>query len=172
MSVLPPNLRRLHFSKSSRNRQKQSPLCLKHLNGMQKRAVLSLVVLTNQLKQKKQRYDEGGMSITRKRNKRIVFYLDDAELALLDEKMAAAKIGNREAYLRKMSLDGYIVRIDFSDVREMVRLLRNATNNLNQVARRANETRSIYASDITDLQDNYEKLWQSAEVILNKLAKM
>ena len=112
------------------------------------------------------------MAITRKRNNRIVFYLDDAELALLDEKMTAAKIGNREAYLRKMSLDGYVVRIDFSDVREMVRLLRNATNNLNQVARRANETRSIYASDITDLQDNYEKLWQSAESIMKKLAKM
>ena len=86
--------------------------------------------------------------------------------------MTLAGIGNREAYLRKMTLDGYVVRIDFSDVREMVRLLRNATNNLNQVAKRANETRSIYSSDIKDLQDNYEKLWQSAEVIMNKLAKM
>ena len=110
--------------------------------------------------------------INRTRKNRVVFYLDDTELALLNEKMTAAKIGNREAYLRKMSLDGYVVRIDFSDVREMVRLLGNATNNLNQVAKRANETRSIYESDIKDLQDNYEKLWQSAESIMKKLAKM
>ena len=95
-----------------------------------------------------------------------------AERDLITEKMVAARIGNREAYLRKMACDGYIVRIDFSDVREMVRLLRNATNNLNQVAKRANETRSIYASDIKDLQDNYERLWQSAESIMKKLAKM
>ena len=86
--------------------------------------------------------------------------------------MTAAGISNREAYLRKMVLDGYVVRVDFSDVRELSRLLRNATNNLNQVAKRANETRSIYAADIADLQDNYEKLWQSAEGIMNKLAKM
>lgn len=86
--------------------------------------------------------------------------------------MSVSGIRNRGAYIRKMILDGYVVRIDFSDVREMVRLLRNATNNLNQVAKRANETRSVYADDIADLQDNYEKLWQSAEGIMAKLAKI
>jgi hypothetical protein len=91
---------------------------------------------------------------------------------LIDEKMAVAGINNRGAYIRKMICDGYIVRMDFSDVREMVRLLRNATNNLNQVAKRTNETHSIFAADIKDLQDNYEKLWQSAESILKKLARM
>jgi hypothetical protein len=56
--------------------------------------------------------------------------------------MSAAGIRNREAYIRKMILDGYIVRLDLSDVRKMVKLLSNATSNLNQIARRANETRS------------------------------
>jgi len=92
--------------------------------------------------------------------------------ALLNKKMREAGISNRGAYIRKMILDGYVIKVDFSDVREMVRLLRNATNNLNQMARRSNETRSIYASDIQDLQDNYEKLWQSAESIMKKLSKM
>ena len=91
---------------------------------------------------------------------------------MISEKMTAAGIRNREAYMRKMILDGYIVRLDFSDVRELSRLLRNATNNLNQVAKRANETHSIYAADIKDLQDNYEKLWVSAESIMKKLANM
>jgi len=86
--------------------------------------------------------------------------------------MQEAGISNRGAYIRKMALDGYVIRVDFSEVRELLRLLRNATNNLNQVAKRANETRSIYAADIQDLQDNYELLWQSAEGIMKKLAKM
>ena len=108
----------------------------------------------------------------RKRNVRIVFYVDEKEAALVKEKMALANIRNREAYIRKMILDGYIVRLDLSDVRKMVQLLSNATNNLNQIAKRANETRSIYESDITDLQGNYEKLWEQAEAILRGLAKM
>jgi len=86
--------------------------------------------------------------------------------------MAAAGIGNREAYIRKMVLDGYIVRLDLSDVRKMVQLLSNATSNLNQIAKRANETRSIYESDINDLQAHYEELWVQAESILRGLAKI
>jgi hypothetical protein len=86
--------------------------------------------------------------------------------------MAAAGIRNREAYLRKMVLDGYIVRLDLTEVREMVRLLSNATNNLNQIAKRANETRSVYESDIRDLRAHYERLWKQAEAILRSLAKI
>ena len=47
-----------------------------------------------------------------------------------------------------------------------------ATSNLNQIARRANETRSIYESDVRDLQAHYEKLWEQAEAILRGLAKV
>lgn len=86
--------------------------------------------------------------------------------------MALAGIRNREAYIRKMILDGYIVRLDLGDVRKMVQLLSNATSNLNQIAKRANETRSIYESDIKDIQAHYEKLWEQADAILRGLAKI
>ena len=109
---------------------------------------------------------------SRSRSIQHKFRVTEKENNLIVEKMAAAGIRNKESYLRKMALDGYVVRIDFSDVRELSRLLRNATNNLNQVAKRANETHSIYASDIRDLQDNYEKLWVSAEGIMKKLANL
>ena len=108
----------------------------------------------------------------RKRNIIAKFRVTEEENAHITAKMAAAKIRNKEAYLRKMALDGYVLHLDFADVRELSNLLRNATNNLNQVARRANETRNIYASDIKDLQDNYDKLWEQAEAIMRKLAKL
>ena len=109
---------------------------------------------------------------TRKRPIRVVFRLAEDETVLLEQKMAAAGIQNREAYIRKMILDGYIVRLDLSDVRKMVQLLSNATSNLNQIAKRANETRSIFGSDIRDLQANYEKLWEQAKAILQGLSKI
>ena len=100
------------------------------------------------------------------------FRVTEAERDLITEKMAAANIRSKEAYFRKMALDGYVVRLDLSDVRKMVFLLQNATNNLNQIAKRANETRNIYESDIKDLQDSYDRLWDSAESILRSLANM
>ena len=69
-----------------------------------------------------------------------------------------------------MAIDGYCVKLDLSDVNEMVRLLRYAGNNLNQYAKKANETGSIYADDIRDLQERLEELWEMAKAILARLA--
>ena len=91
---------------------------------------------------------------------------------MIAEKMTAAGIRNREAYLRKMSLDGYVLRLDLSAVKEMTRLLANATNNMNQIAKRTNETRSIYESDIRDLQAHYDSIWGQADAILKSLASI
>ena len=107
-----------------------------------------------------------------KRSILLNFRVSEQERDLIKEKMATAGIINKEAYLRKMALDGYIIRLDLSNVREMVRLLSNATNNLNQIAKRANETRSVYKSDVQDLQAHYEQLWEQAEAILRSLANI
>ena len=107
-----------------------------------------------------------------KRNKQQIFRVDEEELALIKEKMATANIINKEAYFRKMVLDGYVLRLDFSDVREMARLLSNATNNLNQIARRVNSDGSIYAQDVQKIQADYELLWEQVGMILRKMAKI
>lgn len=109
---------------------------------------------------------------TRKRPVRIVFYVTEDEQAMIEANMQRAGIQNREAYLRKMAIDGHVLVLDLSDVSKMVSLLRNATSNLNQVARRANETRSIYESDIRDLQAAYDRLWEQASGILSGLARL
>ena len=98
--------------------------------------------------------------------------MTEGERDLIAEKMAAAGIRNKEAYLRKMTLDGYVVRLNLADVREMTRLLANATSNMNQIAKRVNETRSIHESDIKDLQAQYNRLWEQADAILRSLANI
>ena len=108
----------------------------------------------------------------RSRDIRIVFCVSETERDLINEKMELAGIRNREAYLRKMTLDGYIIKLDLSSVNELVKLLRNATNNLNQIARRANETNNIYRDDIKDLQEHYNGLWKQADDIMKKLAEI
>lgn len=100
------------------------------------------------------------MILVQKRNRNILlnFRVTETERDLIPDKMTASGIRSKEAYLRKMALDGFVVRLDLEDVRKMVFLLQNATNNLNQIAKRANETRSVYESDIQDLQAHYERL--------------
>ena len=73
-------------------------------------------------------------------------------------------------YLRKMAIDGYVINLDTSDIKEVVRLLRICSNNLNQYARRANEGDSIYQGEIRDLQVQLEKIWQTASGTMEALA--
>ena len=86
--------------------------------------------------------------------------------------MKLTGIKNREAFLRKMALDGYILSIDLSDLQKMIGLLGNAANNLNQIAKRVNISQSIYKDDIKDLQENYNKLLETSKTISDRLLKI
>lgn len=88
----------------------------------------------------------------------------------LHQRMDEAGVKNCSAFIRKMALDGYIVKLDMDDIREMIRLLRNATNNLNQIAKKANSGDGIYGADIADMQAKQDEIWESAKEILARLA--
>jgi len=96
----------------------------------------------------------------------------DEERKMIESRMAQAGVKNMRAYLIKMALDGQIVRLELDSVKEMVRLLSNATNNINQIAKRANETGNIYAADIDELRLRYDGLWGQAKTIMRKLIEM
>lgn len=85
-------------------------------------------------------------------------------------KMEDAGILNMSAYVRKMVLDGICVKLDLTDVRQLVVLLQRCSNNLNQYAKRANETGSIYAADIEDLQNRLDEIWELSRQSLAHLA--
>ena len=88
----------------------------------------------------------------------------------LRQRMDEAGVKNCSAFIRKMSLDGYIVKLDMDDIHEMIRLLRNATNNLNQIAKKANSGDGIYGADIADMQAKQDEIWEAAKEILARLA--
>ena len=106
----------------------------------------------------------------KERNQEIHVLFLPEEMERLKQKMAEVGMFNRSAYVRKMALDGYCVNLDLSDMREMVSLLRRCSNNLNQYAKRANETGSIYAEDILDLQKRQQEIWEMTKEILARLA--
>ena len=108
----------------------------------------------------------------RKRNIVIRFRVTPEEREMIESKMAQFGTTNMAAYLRKISIDGYVVRLDLPELREMVSLLRRSSNNLNQIAKRVNETSRIYDADIDCLKANQEKIWSAANGILTRLASI
>ena len=101
---------------------------------------------------------------------RIFVKVTPEEKEKIRQRMDEAGVKNCSAFIRKMSLDGYIVKLDMDDIHEMIRLLRNATNNLNQIAKKANSGDGIYGADIADMQAKQDEIWEAAKEILARLA--
>ena len=99
----------------------------------------------------------------------LYFKVSPEEKELIDKKMAQLGIHNQRAYLRKMAVDGYAVQVDMSDFNALVSLLRNCSNNLNQIAKRVNSTGNLYEEDVADLQERYGELWGAVSTVLRKL---
>lgn len=101
-----------------------------------------------------------------KKTVRVEFVMSEQDAELVKGRMAELGITNLSAYLRKMAVDGYIIHLDMGDIQEMVRLLRICSNNLNQYAKRANETGSVYAADVEDLRTRLDGLWDGMDKLL------
>ena len=99
-----------------------------------------------------------------------MFWVTPHEQDMIRQKIAHLGTSNLSAYLRKMAIDGLIVKLDMPELREMISLLRRSSNNLNQIAKRMNETGRVYDTDIREVLENQERLWEMANAILVKLA--
>lgn len=98
----------------------------------------------------------------------LYFKVSQEEKELIEKKMVQLGIHNQRAYLRKMAVDGYAVRVDMSDFKALVSLLRNCSNNLNQIAKRVNSTGNLYEEDVADLKARYGELWGAFGSLLSK----
>ena len=108
--------------------------------------------------------------MARNRNVQIIFWVSEAEKSMIEEKMAQAGMRNLSAFLRRIAIDGMIVRLELPELKEMVSLLRYTSNNINQIARRMNESGRVYGTDLEQVVQNQEQLWNMANGILVKLA--
>ena len=84
--------------------------------------------------------------------------------------MREAGTTNMGAYLRKMALDGYILRLDLPELKEMLSQLRFMGNNVNQIAKRANEVGVIDEMDIRGVSKRQERMLEQMARLLEKLS--
>ena len=107
-----------------------------------------------------------------RRNIRISVRLTEEVHRLLKEKMERIGVTNQEAFLRKMALDGLVIKLDLPELKEMLSLLRYTSNNINQIAKRLNESGRAYETDFADIMEKQEQLWGLANEILIKLSAL
>lgn len=104
--------------------------------------------------------------------RRIDLRISEQEYELILQKMKQSKSTNLSAYMIKMAIDGMVINLNMSELKEVASLLRYNGNNINQIAKRLNESKSVYASDIEDIKEKQEQISDMVKKIFFKLSKL
>ena len=108
----------------------------------------------------------------RKRPIQVKFFVDEKEQALIKKKMELAGIENMSAYIRKMVIDGYVVKLDMPELRDLTLRMKSISNSENQIAKRVNSTGNLYEADIEEIKKNQEEIYEGIRKILTSLSKI
>ena len=85
--------------------------------------------------------------------------LNEQELNLIQHKMRQLGTHNFGAYARKMLIDGYIIKVNYTEQKKLAAAVSRIASNINQICRRINQTGRFYAADIAELKARQEEIW-------------
>ena len=102
----------------------------------------------------------------------VTVRLTDSEMEDLEERMKNTGIISRSAFLRKMALDGYILKMDLPEIKEMIKLLRSSSNNMNQIAKKANAMGTVFEEDLKEIKSMQDDIWKVMNKILKRLGQL
>ncbi len=108
------------------------------------------------------------MSENRSRQHKFTLYLSDDEHRILCAKFEISGMQSKSSFLRQLIIAGFVYDVDYSYLREYNYLLGKISTNLNQIAKRINESRSIYKTDMDEIKGEMEKLWKVQKAMLKK----
>lgn len=107
-----------------------------------------------------------------KKKRRLELRLSDEEYDLIHRQMALCGIDNMSAFIRKMAIDGMVIKLDMPEIQELLRQLRRANANINQIAKRLHETGRIYDTDLEEILDYQREISKALNEILAGLSSL
>ena len=96
----------------------------------------------------------------RTRPARIEFRVTEQERQRIQKKMEQLGTKNMGAYLRKMAIDGYIIKMDYTEQKKLAAAISRVAGNINQICRRINQTGHFYEDDIVELKAKQCEIWE------------
>ena len=98
--------------------------------------------------------------------------LTEEELQMIHKRMAQMGTTNREAYMRKMAIDGYVIRLELPEFKEYVAMQRVYSKRFNEIAKRVNETGRLYPEDVAEMKEMISKSTAQMDLVLAEVNKL
>lgn len=99
----------------------------------------------------------------------MVVDVTQEEKEIIQTKMLQLGTGNFGAYARKMLIDGYVIKKDYNEIKKLTAELGKIGSNINQLAKRANESRNVSADEIRNILVKQFEIERLVKASLSKL---
>ena len=86
--------------------------------------------------------------------------LNEQELNLIQHKMRQLRTHNFGAYACKMLIDGYIIKVDYTEQKKLAAAVNKIATNINHVCRCINNTGHVYDADVAELKERMADVWK------------
>ncbi len=103
---------------------------------------------------------------------RIQFHVNQEELDIIEQKRTASRVTGREAFMRKLVLEGRVLVLDVPEIRQMSALMGRCTGSLNQIAKRVNSTSRLYSGELSETKAALEQLTEEMRKVYQQLTKI
>lgn len=107
-----------------------------------------------------------------KRTRSVQVRLTQEEYDFLERKFQLSGYKSKSEFMRIAFFETLIVKFSTEDMQELLRLIRNISNNINQIAVRVNSTDKVYIDDMEQIKDGVEKIWQQLRFFRSQLQQL
>ena len=95
--------------------------------------------------------------------------MSQEELEAIEQKRAESRMTGREAFMRKLVMEGRVLVLDAPEFRQFSALLGRCAGSLNQIARRINSTGRLYSGELSETKETLEQLTEEVRKIYQQL---
>lgn len=95
----------------------------------------------------------------RVRDKNLHVMLTEYELQQIKAKKEAAGIETMREYVLESTINGYVINVDYTELKNLTYEINKIGTNINQIAHRINSEGKVYQTEIDEVKDNVERIW-------------
>ena len=96
----------------------------------------------------------------RVRDKQMNIRVTEYERQLIQERVEQSGAASLTEYLIATALEGYVINVDYSEIKALAYEINKIGNNINQIAHRVNSNDAVSQRDIKEVQNKVDIIWK------------
>lgn len=100
------------------------------------------------------------METFRVRDKQVNFRCTENEKERINERYKASGCHDMADYLRTMAMEGYIINVEYKELKALIYEINKIGVNINQIAHKVNQEQILYNQDLEHIQEDIKSIWQ------------